>query len=223
MNKLLQYHFESRLPRRSHHCLARAAVTVGLCLSFAATLSADSLWQDGQAKSMCADKRAGKVGDIVTILVQENSSATKDNTTKTSKDSSINAAISSFLYSPTASSLLTKKGSLPALNVSGKSEFAGGGQINNSQQIAASVAVRVVDLLPNGNLVIEGTRESSFSGEQQTIILRGTIRQDDIAANNTVFSYNVADATIKFISKGTISDSQRKGWFHRIWDKFSPF
>ena len=85
------------------------------------------------------------------------------------------------------------------------------------------MAVRVVDVLPNGNLVIEGTRESSFSGEQQTIILRGTIRQDDIAANNTVYSYNVADATIKFVTKGTITDSQRKGWFHRLWDKFSPF
>ena len=100
---------------------------------------------------------------------------------------------------------------------------AGGGQINNSQQITASVAVRVVDVLPNNNLVIEGTRESSFSGEQQTIILRGTIRQDDISALNTVFSYNVADATIKFISKGTITDSQRKGWFQRLWDKVSPF
>ena len=73
------------------------------------------------------------------------------------------------------------------------------------------MAVRVVDVLPNSNLVIEGTRESSFSGEQQTIVLRGTIRQDDIMANNTVYSYNIADATIKFVSKGTITDSQRKG------------
>jgi flagellar L-ring protein precursor FlgH len=72
-------------------------------------------------------------------------------------------------------------------------------------------------------LIIEGTRLSSFSGEQQTIILRGTIRPDDIMANNTVFSFNVADASIKFVSKGTITDSQRKGWFQRLWDKLSPF
>jgi flagellar L-ring protein precursor FlgH len=196
---------------------------LGLCVGFTATLSADSLWQEGRSKPQYADKRASQVGDIVTILVQENSSASKDNTTKTSKDSSIDSAISSFLYSPAASGLLTKKGTMPSLSLSGKSEFAGGGQINNSQQITASVAVRIVDVLPNGNLIIEGTRESSFSSEQQTIILRGTIRQDDIAANNTVYSYNVADATIKFITKGTITDSQRKGWFHRLWDKFSPF
>jgi flagellar L-ring protein precursor FlgH len=223
MNKLLPSHSENRRLRRPRNRLARVAVMLGLCAGFAATLSADSLWQEGRSRSFCADKRAGRVGDIVTILVQENTSATKDNSTKTSKDSSIDAAIASFLYSPAASSLLTQKGAMPALSVSGKSTFAGGGSINNSQTIAASVAVRVVDVLPNDNLVVEGTRESSFSGEQQTIILRGTIRQDDIAANNTVFSYNVADATIKFITKGTITDSQRKGWFHRIWDKFSPF
>lgn len=198
-------------------------MTLGLCLSFAAALSADSLWQDGQAKSMYADKRAGKVGDIVTILVQENSSATKDNNTKTAKASSIDAAVASFLFSPAASGLLTQQGSMPALKLNAKSDFNGGGAINNSQKIAASVAVRIVDVLPNNNLVIEGTRESSFSGETQTILLRGTIRQDDISALNTVFSYNVADATIKFVSKGTITDSQRKGWFQRIWDKVSPF
>ena len=203
--------------------LPRWALILGLCSSFALNISADSLWQDSQSRSMCADKRAGRVGDVVTILVQETSTATKDNSTKTSKQSSIDAAIATFLYSPQASSLLTQKGQLPAMKMSGKSDFAGGGTINNSQNIAASVAVRVVDVLPNGNLVIEGTRESSFSGEQQTIILRGTIRPDDISSNNTIFSYNVADATIKFISKGTISDSQRKDWFQRLWDKFSPF
>ena len=146
-----------------------------------------------------------------------------DNSTKTSKQSSIDAAISSFLYSPAASGLLTKGGTLPALKVNNTSSFNGGGTINNSQQIAASVAVRVTDVLPNGNLIVEGTRESAFSGEHQTIVLRGTIRQDDIMSNNTVYSYNVADATIKFISKGTITDSQRKGWFHKLWDKLSPF
>jgi flagellar L-ring protein precursor FlgH len=172
---------------------------------------------------MFADKRACRVGDIVTILVQENTTATKDNTTKTSKQSSVDAAIASFLYSPAASGLMTKGGTMPTLKFSNKSDFTGGGSINNSQQIVASVAVRVIDVLPNGNLVIEGTRESAFSGEQQTVVLRGTIRRDDILANNTIYSYNISDATIKIVSKGTITDAQRKGWFHRLWDKLSPF
>ena len=218
MNKPLPSRFNNLRSR-----FARVALPLVAASFCAANVSADSLWQDGQSKSMCADKRASRVGDIVTILVQERTTATKDNSTKTSKQSNVDAAIATFLFSPAASSMMTQNGALPALKFSGKSDFAGGGTINNSQQIAASVAVRVVDVLPNGNLVIEGTRESSFSGEQQTIILRGTIRTDDISANNTILSYNVADATIKFISKGTITDTQRKGWFQRLWDKFSPF
>jgi flagellar L-ring protein precursor FlgH len=70
---------------------------------------------------------------------------------------------------------------------------------------------------------VEGRRETSFSGERQTIVLRGVVRTDDVASDNTVFSYNVADATIQITGKGTVSDSQNKGWFTRIWDKLNPF
>ena len=55
------------------------------------------------------------------------------------------------------------------------------------------------------------------------MVLRGAVRSEDVAANNTVFSYNVADASIKFTGKGTISDNQRKGWLHKIWEKVTPF
>ena len=223
MNKLSPFHFELRRSlllrrRRCSRVLAASAL-----LLFADSLSADSLWKDGESKPICADKRAGQVGDIVTILVAELTTASKDNNTTTAKESSVNAAITSFLYSPANSGALTKGGALPAMKFNNKSAFAGGGTINNKQQMLASVAVRVVDVLPNKNLILEGTRTSSFSGEEQTITLRGVIRADDIMANNTVFSYNIADATIKFVTKGTITDSQRKGWFQRLWDKLSPF
>jgi flagellar L-ring protein precursor FlgH len=78
-------------------------------------------------------------------------------------------------------------------------------------------------VLPNKNLVIEGRRTTSFSGETQEAVLRGVVRAEDIAANNTVFSYNIADATIKYVSTGTITDNQRKGWFTRVWEKLTPF
>jgi flagellar L-ring protein precursor FlgH len=172
---------------------------------------------------MISDKRAAGVGDILTIVVQENNTASKDQNTQTSKQSSIDAAIKAFLYSPDASSLLTKKGKLPALQVNSKQDFTGGGSINNAEKITARIAVRVIDVLPNRNLVIEGTRQTAFSGETQDSILRGVVRQEDIAANNTVFSYNVADATIKYVSKGTITDNQRKGWFTKVWEKLTPF
>jgi flagellar L-ring protein precursor FlgH len=87
----------------------------------------------------------------------------------------------------------------------------------------AHIAVKIVDVLPNRNLVIEGKRETSFSGEKQTIILHGIVRTDDVASDNTVLSYNVADATIQIIGKGVVTDAQKKGWFNRIWDKINPF
>jgi flagellar L-ring protein precursor FlgH len=186
-------------------------------------LAADSLWQDGASRAMFADKKARSVGDILTIIIQENNGATRQNNTTTSKKASVDAGIASLLYAPSVSGLLTKKGTLPALNYTSDSEFNGGGQINNSETITAQMAVRVIDVLPNGNMVIEGRLHTAFSGEKQDAVVRGIVRPDDIASNNTLYSFNIADATIQFISKGTISDNQSKGWFTRVWDKVSPF
>lgn len=184
---------------------------------------AQSLWKADSSRALVADKRATAVGDLLTILVQENNTASKDNSTKTAKSSAIDASIASFLYSPTASSFLTKGGQLPALKMNASQDFDGGGKISNSEKITARITVRVADVLPNKNLVIEGRRTTSFSGETQEAVLRGVVRVEDIAANNTLFSYNIADATIKYVSTGTITDNQRKGWFTRVWEKLTPF
>jgi flagellar L-ring protein precursor FlgH len=197
-----------------------------LCMVVASLSSearAQSLWKEDASRSMVADKRAASIGDIVTILVQENNSASKDNSTQTSKNSSVDAAIEAFLYSPDASKLLTHNGKLPALKLASKQDFAGAGKISNNEKVTARIAVRVVDVLPNRNLVIEGTRQIAFSGETQDAVLRGVVRTEDITSNNTVFSYNIADATIRYISKGTVSDNQRKGWFTKVWEKVTPF
>ncbi len=194
-----------------------------LALALPLLTNAQSLWQDGAAKPMFADKRASGVGDLITILVQENTTASKNNQTATAKKTSLDAAIASFLYSPGASGLLTKGGQLPALKYASDHEFSGGGTINNSEQIVAQVTVRVIDVLPNKNMIIEGTRETSFGGEKQNIVLHGIVRPDDVSANNTVYSYNVADAKVQILTKGSITDSQKRGWFTRIWEKLSPF
>ena len=205
----------------SKRCSLFSKITILLLL--VSTAHAQSLWKEGASRSMLADKRANAIGDILTILVQENNSASKDNSTQTSKKSSIDAAIEAFLYSPDASKLLTHNGKLPAIKMAGKQDFAGAGKISNNEKVTARIAVRVIDVLPNRNLVIEGTRQIAFSGESQDAVLRGVVRVEDITANNTVFSYNIADATIKYISKGTVTDNQRKGWFTKIWEKVTPF
>jgi flagellar L-ring protein precursor FlgH len=198
---------------------------IALLAAFQVTsAAADSLWKtDTSPNSIFADKKARRVGDIVTIVVQQSTGATRNNNTTTAKQSTVDASIASFLYGPTASGLLTKGGDYPAMSFTGKNSYSGGGQINNAETITDQIAVRVTDVLPNGNLVIEGRRHTAFSGEKQDAVLRGTIRYDDISANNTVFSYNIADASIQFVSHGTITDAQNKGWFNRIWDKINPF
>jgi flagellar L-ring protein FlgH len=207
---------------KAHRWCRLLVVALGFVLLPATALS-QSLWRDDVSKPMFADKRASMAGDIVTIVVQETTSTSKDNKTATAKSVGMDASISSLFYSPTASGLLTKGGQLPALKYSSKNDFSGGGTINNSEKILTYVAAQVIDVLPNRNLVIEGRRETSFSGEQQTIVLRGVVRADDVTAGNTVLSYNIADASIHLVSKGQLSDSQRKGWFTRIWDKVTPF
>lgn len=184
---------------------------------------AQSLWKADSSRALVADKRATAVGDLLTILVQENNTASKDNSTKTAKSSAIDASISSFLYSPGASGFLTKGGQLPALKLDASQNFDGGGKISNSEKITARITVRVSDVLPNKNLVIEGRRTTTFAGESQEAVLRGVVRAEDIAANNTIYSYNIAEATIKYVSTGTITDNQRKGWFTRVWEKLTPF
>lgn len=202
----------------SHALLCAALVSGG-----AGQLQADSLWGQGISRNIAADKKAQAVGDILTILIQENNGATRQNNTTTSKKASVNAAVTSAIYSPGTSGFLTKGGSLPALAYNSDTEFNGGGSINNQETITAQVAVRVVDVLPNGNMVIEGNLHTAFSGEKQDAVVRGIVRPDDVSANNTLFSYNIADATIQFISKGTLTDAQRKGWLTKFWDKLSPF
>ena len=208
--------FDVRWPR-----IAAAAFMIAIMLPL--TAQPQSLWRADASRPMFADKKAVTSGDILTVVVQETTTTTKNNKTATSKSSSVDASVSSFFYNPTATKFITKNGQLPALQFDAKNDYSGGGTINNSENIIARVAVQVVDVLPNGNLVIEGQRETAFSGERQTVVLHGVVRPEDVTAQNTVLSYNIFDATIQVISKGTITDSQRKGWFNRIWDKLSPF
>jgi flagellar basal body L-ring protein FlgH len=95
--------------------LSKLVIGTALTVLLPALAHADSLWLDGTSRPMFVDKRAVNVGDIVTIMVQENSSANKNNSTTSERQSSLSAAITSFLYSPAASGLLTKGGQLPAL------------------------------------------------------------------------------------------------------------
>ena len=192
-------------------------------------VQADSLWSKETAVSLFTDHKAKRVGDIITVLVQENNSASRNSSTKTQKKGDISASISSFLTGNIENKIFSNDPGddnavqLPKLETTSQNKFEGSGAVNNSGSINSRFAVRVVDVLPNKNLIIEGVRRTSFSGESQTIILRGTVRPQDVTPVNTVVSYNLADVSIRFKDEGVVNDSQKKGWFGKLWDKVSPF
>ena len=224
---------ESRFISKSISFLAPIAIT--------ASAFAGSLWRDGitDERGMFADKRAKRVGDIVTIVVQETASVSNSVRLKTDKDakSSVIGAASNVLnqfLGNIPKHNLTKEiqknlpegvtlPSPPAQVVDGNNSYNGGGDIKNSQTISTRCAVQVIDTLPNGNLVLEGVRQVSFSKERQFAAFRGIVRTYDINPDNTVLSSNVADARIEIVSEGTLTDSQKKGWLLRLNDKINPF
>jgi flagellar L-ring protein precursor FlgH len=104
-----------------------------------------------------------------------------------------------------------------------ESEFEGSGTTGRSGSIAAVISVRIVEVMPNGNLKIAGSREISINNERQYITLTGFVRPADIPWNNTVLSTYISDARIVYSGSGVINDRQRPGWMLRILDAVWPF
>jgi flagellar L-ring protein precursor FlgH len=195
------------------------------CLLGPAIASAQSLWTSAanSERSMFADHKAGRKGDILTVVISESQAATSSQSKKSNKDSSIDAGVSQFIFPPGLSGLGTHGGALPATKLAAKSDFSGGGEVNNTQNLSARAAVLVTDVLPNGNLVIEGVRIVTFSGETQYLVLHGLVRADDVTSLNTVASSNVADVRLEVISEGSLTDAQKKGWLTKLYDKLRPY
>lgn len=206
--------------RRTAQQLALWAVC---CTTAATTAQANSIWPNDRARErgMIADRRASGTGDIITIVVNETAIAQSSQSKKSSRDSNIEDAVEQFLFAN--SRALTHRGGLPGLKLGGSANYSGGGDISNSQSLSARAAVMVTDVLPNGNLVIEGARMVTFSGETQYVVLHGLIRSDDISRDNTVASFNIADARVEFYSEGQLTDAQKRGWFAKLYEKLRPF
>jgi flagellar L-ring protein FlgH len=186
--------------------------------------STGSLWPAGAGeRSLFADRKASRAGDILTVVVSESATAQNNQSKTSNRESSLEDAVQQFLFSAAASSLGTHHGALPGTSFKGKATQSGGGTVNNSQSLTSRAAVLVTDVLANGNLVIEGMRVVTFSGETQYVVLHGLVRPDDIAATNVVLSSNIADARVEFITEGTLTDAQKRGWLTKLYEKLRPF
>lgn len=186
-------------------------------------LHAESLWlkAGSRAPMQYGDKRASRPGDILTIVIQETVNVTATQETKANKDVTVDNTVASFVF---ANSDLGKyKGVFPSTDITGSNQYNGKGNITYGQSVSAKAAVMVSDVLPNGNLVIEGVRSVMFANEKQYMVLRGVVRADDVTADNTVPSGQIANAYVEIRGEGDLSAAQRKGWLMRLNDFINPF
>lgn len=194
--------------------------------------SAASLWSEAGSRDLFQDLRAYKVGDLVTVNIVETSKASKKASTQTGRESSIDAGIDNVLGWEGRLKNLTSFGKGDIHNAydntsmfkgSMKNDFNGTGSTTRDDTMIAAITARVMEVKPNGNLFIKGTREVRVNNETQIIMLSGQIRPVDISPDNTVLSSYIGDARIDYIGTGSLSDKQRPGWLTRAVDFIWPF
>lgn len=187
-----------------------------------ADYSNGSIWQ-ASSRSMTEDFKAYQRGDIITIVISETASASKQASTNTERSSSVTAGIPNLLGLEKFGLIKNNMDLANLINASGDSKFAGTGSTSRQDNLTATISAKVLAVLANGNLQIEGRRNVKVNNEDQEIVLTGTVRPVDISPNNTINSIFVADAKISYTGRGVITDRQSPGWLMNILDKVWPF
>ena len=180
-----------------------------------------SIWQANSVSPM-EDFKARKKGDIVTVVIVEEASASKQATTGTKRASGVSASIPNLMGLETTA-LKDKLDLNSLIKADASSDFSGSGTTTRKDALNATISAHVVDILPNGDLRIQGSRSVTVNNEDQIIILRGTVRPKDINQDNMVSSSQIADARITYSGNGVINDRQHPGWLFNFVDKIWPF
>lgn len=187
--------------------------------------SSNSLWND--RAGLFENVQARRVNDLVTIKVSETISGSGTADTASSRASSLDVGVDSVFGLPLNFNKTNMWGNantfIPAAKGSAKSEFAGDGSTKRAGTLTGTITAKVVEVLPNGNLVLQARKEITINNEKQILVLRGMIRPEDIALDNTIASSKVADAEVYFVGDGIIQDKQRPGWLVRLLDNVWPF
>ncbi|MCE3261351.1 MAG: flagellar biosynthesis protein FlgH [Pseudoduganella sp.] len=172
-------------------------------LNLCAVARADSLYDPAGFRPLLADQRARRVGDNLTVVVTETSSAAARTDVTTQRSSEIGVGVAADSRHHDASLGL-------------QNEFDGGGAVQRSGRLLAQLTVSVTDIAPNGDLWVSGEQVLEINGDRQFIKLEGRVRAADVSDTNTVASSRLADARISYSGSGPLADSQRQGWLARI-------
>lgn len=183
----------------------------------------NSLWQSG-SRAFFKDQRASQVGDILTVVVTIDDEAEFDNETERSRTESSGAGVGGalgtaidtiFMPASTAASDLA--------NTNSNSSFQGSGSVDRNETLQTTVAAVVTQVLPNGNMVIEGRQEVRVNYEVRELIVAGIVRPEDITANNRIASEQIAEARIGYGGRGQITDVQQPRVGNQVLDILLPF
>jgi flagellar L-ring protein FlgH len=187
------------------------------------TASAGSLYAAGSA-GLFEDRTASRIGDMLVIRIDEREQASRDATSKLAKNNHSAYGV------PASFGLLNAlQASHPNLDPSAlfgtesDSKFNGSGTLERKGRLSATLPVRVRQVLPNGDLFVEGTKVVMVDNEEHHIYVSGVVRLADIGEDNSVPSSRVGDAEIEYAGRGDVSDQQRAGWLSRTFGKIWPF
>jgi flagellar L-ring protein precursor FlgH len=174
-----------------------------LAAALAAPAQGESLFREDLFRPLTSDHRAYRIGDALTVLVLENSSATTTADTSTEKRAGVGLSLSTTRRDERAGANATE-------------DFAGSGRIQRTGRLLAQLTVSVKAIAPNGDLLIGGAQLIEVNEEKQHIVLEGRVRAVDVSESNTVLSSRIADAKISYVGDGLLGEKQRPGVISRI-------
>lgn len=185
-----------------------------------------AVFQAGQEISLFEDGKARRVGDIITVVLVEQTSASKKADTNTSKAQDTQLDNPTILGAPLSFNMpgrINRDLNL-GTTLSGSRTFAGSGDSSQSNELTGNVTVTVAKVLANGNLVVRGEKRLTINQGDEYIRFSGIVRPSDIGSDNTILSTSVADAKISYTGKGMIDDSNASGWLANLFNsKWWPF
>ena len=186
-----------------------------------ASYNANSLWRNG-SRAFFRDQRAARVGDIMTVTVNITDKANLSNETQRSRSSKEDSGVTNFIGAQTitqAHKILPGK----LLTTDSTSQYDGKGTVDRKENLQTNVAAVVTQILPNGNLVVEGKQEIRVNYEKRELIVAGIVRPEDIQSDNTIDSSKIAQARIAYGGRGQITDIQQPRYGQQVMDVLLPF
>ena len=185
----------------------------------AATPTPGSIYAAGPGLQLYGDRRARDVGDLLTIVLSESTIAQTSASTSVSKESDISLGSPNLLGAPVT---LGGRDILSA-SANGSRDFSGSGNSAQSNRLAGSLTVQVIERLPNGNLVVSGKKNLRLNQADEMVQVQGIVRQADISYDNTISSAKVADARIAYGGRGAVAQSNAMSWLGRFFNSaFAP-